>query len=287
MNLLYNFTNDILGLVWPNKKEELVDETKIILNLDDSDISMNKRSSQTLANNNLDQTLANNNLDQTLVNNNLDQTLANNNLDQTLANNNLDQTLVNNNLDQTSTKTSKFNINLPISCPKCEEMCKTSDVINIIDKKIICSICLKDSIKEHFLHIFPCGHVICDTCLNDGDDESNINTYDDLSIYDVRNPNRPIEWHLHPVDVKPVKNQKVDEFFLNYHNNGGKEKVHVREYAGMGCINYIRRMKGKESQQFFMHSDNWGQYGEDTNDQPQLQHFLKGYRFIGQINSSN
>ena len=56
---------------------------------------------------------------------------------------------------------------------------------------------------------------------------------------------------------------------------------YVVNEAGMGCHNFYRRNKTTLSlEMFFMHSDSWGQYGEDTSDGPQLNAFLHGYSVI-------
>jgi hypothetical protein len=52
-------------------------------------------------------------------------------------------------------------------------------------------------------------------------------------------------------------------------------------YAGMGCVWYARRKNNfQKIELFFMHSDNWGQYGPTTDDRPKLDKFLEGYRQI-------
>ena len=46
----------------------------------------------------------------------------------------------------------------------------------------------------------------------------------------------------------------------------------------MGCIWYARRNNNFEKiELFFMHSDNWGQYGPLTDDRPKLNAFIDGY----------
>lgn len=47
--------------------------------------------------------------------------------------------------------------------------------------------------------------------------------------------------------------------------------------AGMGCIWFVRN-NNRRIEYFFMHSDSWGQYGEDTNNVPRLNCFLHGYK---------
>lgn len=47
--------------------------------------------------------------------------------------------------------------------------------------------------------------------------------------------------------------------------------------AGMGCFEYFRQ-RNDVCESFFMHSDSYGQYGEDTSDLPQLMAFLYGFK---------
>jgi hypothetical protein len=57
--------------------------------------------------------------------------------------------------------------------------------------------------------------------------------------------------------------------------------VYTKIYGGMGCTWYARRTNIFEKiQLFFMHTDNWGQYGPSTDDRPKLDNFLKGYRCV-------
>ena len=47
-------------------------------------------------------------------------------------------------------------------------------------------------------------------------------------------------------------------------------------YAGMGCYWYARNNNGT-LEFFFMHSDSWGQYGEDTSDLPRYNAFRENF----------
>ena len=51
---------------------------------------------------------------------------------------------------------------------------------------------------------------------------------------------------------------------------------YVEEYVGMGCEMYVRNNNGN-IEYLFMHSDNWGQYGDDFNDTPRYNAFIYGY----------
>lgn len=56
---------------------------------------------------------------------------------------------------------------------------------------------------------------------------------------------------------------------------GNRNNVYVVEYVGQGCVWYMKRV-GDEITGFFLHGDNHGQYGEETNDIPRLEEFLSG-----------
>jgi hypothetical protein len=56
---------------------------------------------------------------------------------------------------------------------------------------------------------------------------------------------------------------------------GERNNVYVVEYVGQGCLWYIKRVDGAMTG-FFLHGDNHGQYGEETNDIPALERFLAG-----------
>jgi len=58
-------------------------------------------------------------------------------------------------------------------------------------------------------------------------------------------------------------------------------KIYCILMIGMGCTMYIKRDNIKSKPDFFfMHSDNWGQYGPGTDDRPKLAKFLEGYKEI-------
>lgn len=60
-----------------------------------------------------------------------------------------------------------------------------------------------------------------------------------------------------------------------------EHKVYTKVYDGMGCIWYARRNNNFEKiKLFFMHSDNWGQYGPLTDDRPKLYAFIDGYTCV-------
>jgi hypothetical protein len=52
---------------------------------------------------------------------------------------------------------------------------------------------------------------------------------------------------------------------------------------GMGCMWYMRRRGvGQTIDSFLMHSDNWGQYGPNTDHRHILQEFTDGFQLVNQ-----
>ena len=77
------------------------------------------------------------------------------------------------------------------------------------------------------------------------------------------------------------------EFYKRFEEQAMKEfgKTHGKIFciliAGMGCMMYVKRNDiDKPLQYFFMHSDSWGQYGEETSEVPVLEKFMEGYKQI-------
>ena len=58
---------------------------------------------------------------------------------------------------------------------------------------------------------------------------------------------------------------------------------YTTSYGGMGCTWFILK-NNKENignnEYLFMHSDNWGQYGEDTSHLPRYKAFIYGYNLV-------
>lgn len=60
-----------------------------------------------------------------------------------------------------------------------------------------------------------------------------------------------------------------------------KNKIYTVVYAGMGCSWFAKRKDVyKKIKLFFMHSDEWGQYGAKSSNVPNLEKFLKDYKQI-------
>ena len=56
---------------------------------------------------------------------------------------------------------------------------------------------------------------------------------------------------------------------------------YAKKYGGMGSCIFIRcNKKTLKLECFFMHSDSWGQYGEDTSDIPKLNAFIYEYDLV-------
>ena len=57
-----------------------------------------------------------------------------------------------------------------------------------------------------------------------------------------------------------------------------RDKIYTRINAGLGSYYYVRRRDiHLELEIFFMHSDDWGQYGPESDRTFELAHFTYGY----------
>ena len=60
-------------------------------------------------------------------------------------------------------------------------------------------------------------------------------------------------------------------------------KMNVGEYresdGGMGCMWIVRNNDG-QNEYLFMHSDTWGQYGDDSSHLPRYKAFIYGYTLV-------
>jgi hypothetical protein len=134
---------------------------------------------------------------------------------------------------------------IKIKCPICRTV---SSVQNIDDIKILglsekCKVCMD---KEICIRL-PCKHTcICETCFN--------------TIAEVKynEPQPP------PHELKLAQDRL---------SNG----TYTTIPAGQGCLFYVK-MINNSYETFFIHGDEWGQYGVDRS--PQLYTFLSGCRNI-------
>lgn len=108
-----------------------------------------------------------------------------------------------------------------------------------------CAICLTNSIDTRL----PCGHVLCVKCI-----EQIIAGSEPEPEYGVPGPTD--------------HNMTISRSTLQNHDN-----AYTIVYVGQGCNYYIRKKNGVFGW-FFMHCDDWGQYG--VNRTPQLNAWREG-----------
>lgn len=78
--------------------------------------------------------------------------------------------------------------------------------------------------------------------------------------------------------IDGFKNKKYLKISARNAMAWNEHKIYLQVYAGMGCMWFAKRDNNWESiKLFFMHSDEWGQYGSQTDRRPQLEKFLLGY----------
>lgn len=82
-------------------------------------------------------------------------------------------------------------------------------------------------------------------------------------------------------DIEPYR-QYLMNYVINYPHG-----IYIETYAGMGCMMYIRCFENHPIMVFFLHSDNLGQYGPNTDDRPQRDRFLRGCINIPDITPEN
>lgn len=149
----------------------------------------------------------------------------------------------------------KFNI---IDCPLCSKKnCVPKDQKKIFGSTDVCKVCAINPVQ---IFLPECGHtVLCKECF-----------CDIMGIEDATNES----------EFEHLYNDQMKSEALGILKNI-PGKVYCIINAGMGCSWFIRR-KGVTAklQKFFMHSDNYGQYGPGTDDRPKLEVFISGYMLI-------
>jgi hypothetical protein len=127
-----------------------------------------------------------------------------------------------------------------IKCPICREESKEYSKVFGINQE--CQICLENSIEISL----KCGHtILCEECT----------------------------MKIAGTDNSLFKYQEATEKMSQ--KDG---KIYVNIYGGMGSLIFFRRRSKKDRiESFFLHSDNRGQYGEDTDHRPHLRRFVNGY----------
>ena len=70
----------------------------------------------------------------------------------------------------------------------------------------------------------------------------------------------------------------INSASIIFNNNPAVTNPYTIMSGGMGCEIYIRKNTiGGQLEEFFMHSDSWGQYGPLTDDRPYLDEFIENY----------
>ena len=150
-----------------------------------------------------------------------------------------------------------------VNCPICKTTNKVSrEILNNTQQfasDTDCCVCMVNIANVYFQ---SCNHVcICSTCCQKlGTLPSRIN----------------ISQHIIPFDNLPeyVRNTSTQIF-----NASDIVNPYTRLYGGMGCIWFIRKNQGV-IEGFFLHSDNQGQYGPETDHTPMLNVFLQDYNLV-------
>lgn len=134
-------------------------------------------------------------------------------------------------------------------CPTCrtDNSYKSVDEIKIFGIEQKCIVCQD---KDIDVLLPQCRHAcLCHTCIS--------------------------KIQLSPGDVYPFSDEEKEAIASAVRRFGDRDMVYVKEYAGQGCIWFIKKVRGTVSS-FFLHGDNQGQYGEATNDVPLAMAFVAG-----------
>ena len=150
-----------------------------------------------------------------------------------------------------SQKDSQKNIkkeSMKVKCPHCRRENKIEDLNKCLLYGISqkCSICFENDIE---IRLPDCMHAcLCKEC---------------VKKLCVKNP--------------PSQSQNYVDIAMPYLR--GHNMSYIMLYAGQGCHVYVKR-RNNLYVSFFMHSDNWGQYGPSTDHRPRLKIFLEGFKNI-------
>jgi len=161
-------------------------------------------------------------------------------------------------------KTNCPKLSVNVKCPLCK-------VNNLVTKGILqkseqfqsetdCCVCMS---KKADVYFETCHHVcICTECCE----------------------------HISPFNAVPSSSYRIisEDYLPNdtcdrakelFRNLSQANRHYCCIYADMGCCWYIRKINNR-LEGFFMHSDNYGQYGPETDDTPYLNQFINGYTSI-------
>ena len=152
--------------------------------------------------------------------------------------------------------------------------------VGILDKeyKLECPICKKENtIKHTFQKIYGCNNTCC-ICL-----DKNVEVFLPncghvclcLECLQKINTNKHIDNDFKIYHESELPNHIIE--LVNNKFNIKNSKIYTNEYAGMGCVWYIRRdFKDGTLLGVFLHSDCQGQYG--VNHIPYIDKFIEGYK---------
>jgi hypothetical protein len=94
-------------------------------------------------------------------------------------------------------------------------------------------------------------------------------------------------YHMKQCPNNPKNNRTIitDPLSIAYDPRPAGEKINLCSgtysyfNAGMGCVWYVRN-NNNVLEYFFLHSDSYGQYGDDSSDIPLLNGFVDGYKNV-------
>lgn len=170
------------------------------------------------------------------------------------------------------------NRTISLKCP----ICRTDNTIPGTQPKLFglsednkCKVCLENPVV---IFLPQCGHAcLCSECLEQLDTTvqnpiSSSLIRDDIVVY-----NRGTEY-IESNTLGLFENCLREALQILDNDN---RKVFIQKYAGMGCLWFFRQENSNSDiEGFFMHSDNWGQYGPLTDDRQKLDEFVLDYRDI-------
>ena len=133
-----------------------------------------------------------------------------------------------------------------VKCPICRKVNKIVEDVLIFGIEQKCTICMSNEIN---ICLPECKHAcLCTPCFNTIKEEDDEEDYYSDEESDIKRKYAPLL----------------------------ENKEYVIVNVGQGCSYYVRKNKGR-TETFFMHCDNWGQYGSEADDTPELYDFIFGY----------
>lgn len=153
---------------------------------------------------------------------------------------------------------------IKLDCPVCrQENIINANHIGITGVEQTCVVCLDNKANVFFE---KCKHI--NTCINCCESLNKNKTYRKNSFQDK-------------ITSEDESNFDIDFDNIREELKENNNSIFINVYVGMGCTMYIRRNNmNEEFKLFFMHSDNWGQYGIQTDYRPYLKLFTEDYQEI-------